>query len=218
MAEHIKIIDTYFRIEAGYNGGDMSKEQHDAFYAEIKKLFMNNGFRYEARKYQSECPDVILGKTRLYCHPQSLSGPVEEVHFPMIEQLLSGAKTFRFLHTDKYKELFDMTPDEELQHYHSCMETVQNDLLTAFKTKRRNLFKLKCEILELVAQKIHLPTIRTPYMSSYTSISKQFVDKVYKDMAQKGLLIEGSTIRGVQTIPLCRAANQKELQSLKETK
>ena len=26
MAEHIKIIDTYFRIEAGYNGGDMSKE------------------------------------------------------------------------------------------------------------------------------------------------------------------------------------------------
>lgn len=29
------IYDVYFRIEAGYNDGRMSHEQHDRFYTEI---------------------------------------------------------------------------------------------------------------------------------------------------------------------------------------
>ncbi|WP_205125394.1 hypothetical protein, partial [Bacteroides salyersiae] len=88
----------------------------------------------------------------------------------------------------------------------------------AFKTKRSNLFKLKSEILELEAQKIHIPTIRTPYLSGYVSISIRFVNEVYKDMVQKGLLIESSKVMGIQTILLCRAANQKELRLLEVQK
>ena len=91
---------------------------------------------------------------------------------------------------------------------------MENDLLVAFKTKRSNLFKLKGEILELEAVKIHVPTIRTPYMSGYASIPRQFINEVYKNMVQKGHLIESTKAMGLQKIPLCRTANQKELRLL----
>ena len=188
---------------------------HDAFYAELKKVFTANGFRYEERKIG--CPDVILGKTRLYCHPTCLSGPVEETHCQLLEQILSGVKTFRLYSLDRHNELYDLTPEEEWAHYRSLAESVENDLLIAFKTKRSNLYKAKCEILELEAQEIYLPTIRTPYLSKYASISKQFIDEVYKNMVQKGLLIESSKVMGILKIPLCRAANQKELRLLGKT-
>lgn len=209
MVERIKIIDTQFHIEAGYNGGYMPREKHDAFYTEIKEVFTEKGFRYEERV--NGCPDVILGKTCLYCHPTCLSGPVEETHFPVLEQILSNGKSFRLYSLDKHNELQDFTTGEELEHYRSCTEAVESDLLVAFRTKKSNLFKSKNEILELVAQKIHMPTIRTPYMSGYASISKQFVEEIYKNMVQRGLLIEDSKVMGIQSIPLCRTANPKEL-------
>ena len=120
----------------------------------------------------------------------------------------------RFYSLDKHNELQDFTADEELEYYRSCTESVENDLLVAFKTKRSNLFKLKGEILELEAVKIHVPTIRTPYMSGYASIPRQFINEVYKNMVQKRHLIESSKAMGIQTIPLCRTANQKELRLL----
>mgnify|MGYP007007856289 CR=1 FL=1 len=216
MTRSIKIIDTQFHVEAGYNGGHMSREQYDAFYKELKEMFTEKGFRYEER--ENGCPDVVLGKTCLYCHPTCLSGPVEEIHFPVLEQILSSGKTFRFYLLDKHNELQDFTPDEELEYYRTFTVSVENDLLVAFKTKRSNLFKLKSEILELEAQKIHIPTIRTPYLSGYVSISIRFVNEVYKDLVQKGLLIESSKVTGIQTILLCRAANQKELRLLEVQK
>ena len=79
MTRSLKIIDTQFHVEAGYNGGHMSREQYDAFYKELKEMFTEKGFRYEER--ENGCPDVVLGKTCLYCHPTCLSGPVEETHF-----------------------------------------------------------------------------------------------------------------------------------------
>ena len=172
-------------------------------------MFTEKGFRYEER--ENGCPDVVLGKTCLYCHPTCLSGPVEETHFLVLEQILSSGKTFRFYLLDKHNELQDFTPDEELEYYRTSTKSVENDLFVAFKTNRRSLFKLKSEILELEAQKIHLPTIRTPYLSGYGSISKQFVNEVYKGMVLKGLLIESSKVMGIQTIPVCRSANQKRL-------
>ena len=42
--------DTYFRIESGYEWGhDMSEEKTEAFFAEIRRLFSQNGFTIEER-------------------------------------------------------------------------------------------------------------------------------------------------------------------------
>ena len=40
------IYDVYFRIEAGYNDGRMSHEQHDRFYTEIRALFSRVVLRF----------------------------------------------------------------------------------------------------------------------------------------------------------------------------
>ena len=48
------------------------------------------------RKYGG-CPDVVLDKTRLYCHPQELSGPVRKDLIEHIEKILTQGTTFQHL-------------------------------------------------------------------------------------------------------------------------
>jgi len=109
-------INTYFRIESGYDGGRMPEEKAGAFFAEVRKLFSEHGFSMKERK--GGCPDVYLGKTRLYCHPQSLSGPVLKEHTELIEGILAQGTTFQYLRTDAYDEILDLTEEEELAYYH----------------------------------------------------------------------------------------------------
>ena len=111
MQDNHSIYNIYFRIEAGYNGGYMSRGQHERFYAEIRRLFTEAGFRIEDRNVG--CPDFILGKTRLYCHPESLSGPTEERHIALVEGTLRKGVSFRYERTDKYDRLYDFTPEED---------------------------------------------------------------------------------------------------------
>ena len=66
-------IDTYFRVESGYDGGRMPEEKAGRFFDEVKRLFTETGFSIKENKYKDGCPEVYLGKTCLYCHPQSLS-------------------------------------------------------------------------------------------------------------------------------------------------
>ena len=130
-------IDTYFRIESGYEWGyGMSKEKTEAFFAEIKSLFSQNGFTIEERK--NGCPDVVMDKTRLYCHPQDLSGPVRKELIERIEKILAQGTTFQYLRTDTYGEILDLTEEEELAYYHETHDmTIEGVFRDAFRTKRR---------------------------------------------------------------------------------
>ena len=37
-------IDTYFRVESGYDGGRMPEEKAGRFFDEVKRLFTETGF------------------------------------------------------------------------------------------------------------------------------------------------------------------------------
>lgn len=111
-------IDTYFRVESGYDGGRMPEEKAGRFFDEVKRLFTETGFSIKENKYKDGCPEVYLGKTCLYCHPQSLSGPVLKEHMELIEKILAQGTTFRYLRTDTYGEILDLTEEEELAYYH----------------------------------------------------------------------------------------------------
>ncbi|MCO7113944.1 hypothetical protein NIB75_19370 [Bacteroides uniformis] len=77
------------------------------FFDEVKRLFTETGFSIKENKYKDGCPEVYLGKTCLYCHPQSLSGPVLKEHMELIEKILAQGTTFRYLRTDTYGEILD---------------------------------------------------------------------------------------------------------------
>lgn len=92
--------------------------------------------------------DFILGKTQLYCHPESLSGPTEERHIARIEQLLAKGMSFRLLSTDRYERLYDFTLEEELEYYRRTnAATVEQIFLDAFRTRRKDYYKYRNEIL-----------------------------------------------------------------------
>ena len=67
----------------------MSEEKAGAFFAEVKRLFTEQGFGVKEGKYKNDCPEVYLGKTCLYCHPQELSGPVRKEYIGRIEKILA---------------------------------------------------------------------------------------------------------------------------------
>lgn len=162
-------IDTYFRVESGYDGGRMPEEKAGRFFDEVKRLFTETGFSIKENKYKDGCPEVYLGKTCLYCHPQSLSGPVLKEHMELIEKILAQGTTFRYLRTDTYGEILDLTEEEELAYYHKTHDmTIGGVFLDAFRTKRRNLYKSREQVLEILVEScvsrhsVGSPFIRTP--------------------------------------------------------
>ena len=158
-------IDTYFRVESGYDGGRMPEEKAGRFFDEVKRLFTETGFSIKENKYKDGCPEVYLGKTCLYCHPQSLSGPVLKEHMELIEKILAQGTTFRYLRTDTYGEILDLTEEEELAYYHKTHDmTIGGVFLDAFRTKRRNLSRCwKYSSKSCVSRhSVGSPFIRTP--------------------------------------------------------
>lgn len=138
------IYDVYFRIEAGYNDGRMSHEQHDRFYTEIRALFSRAGFTI--LENPPGCPSFQLGTTCLYCHPTELSGPVEEPHIALVERILRQGTSFQYQTTDRYDRLYDFTVEEELAYYRQHYS--EQLFLEAFRTSDPSKYHLRDEVLE----------------------------------------------------------------------
>lgn len=209
--------DTHFRIESGYEWGHgMSKEKTEAFFAEIRSLFSHNGFTIEECKYGG-CPEAVQDKTRLYCHPQELSGPVRKELIGRIEKILRQGTTFQYLRTDIYGELLDLTEEEELACYHKVHDRIIEEVFSeAFRTRARNLYKYREQVLEGIARKLRVSTLRERH--GYTSFSPvwHYIREIYGKMVVKGELIEGYKQTGSGTLPLCRTATDKELKTNKQ--
>ena len=205
-------IDTYFRIESGYEWGrGMSKEKTGAFFAEIRRLFSQNGFTIEECKHGG-CPDVVLDKTRLYCHPQELSGPVRKDLIEHIEKILTQGTTFQYLRTDTYGEILDLTEEEELAYYHETHDmTIGGVFLDAFRTKRRNLYKSREQVLEILVEKLRVKTLRGKSVYSNTSPAYRYIRETYGKMVSEGRLVEGCKQTASGKLPLCRTATGREL-------
>lgn len=210
-----KLVNVYFRIESGYVwGGDhpgMSKEKEDAFFAEIRQLFTDTGYELKSIKY-TECPGIVKEFTDLYCHPMDISGYCEENRIPEIEAILAKGTTFRHRCTDTYKQVYPYNREQEIEYYRQNFhDYIQNDLLSLFATKRRNLYKYQREILEQVSNQIRIATIKHTAGVSYGDPCEAYVNEVYNELVDKKLLIEGEKQLGTSKIKLCRSANAKEL-------
>ena len=188
-------IDTYFRVESGYDGGRMPEEKAGRFFDEVKRLFTETGCSIKEHKYKDGCPEVYLGKTCLYCHPQSLSGT-----------------TFQYLRTDTYVEILDLTEEEELAYYHETHDmTIGGVFLDAFRTKRRNLYKSREQVLEILVEKLRVKTLRGKSVYSNTSPAYRYIREMYGKMVSEGRLVEGCKQTASGKLPLCRTVTGREL-------
>ena len=200
------------RVESGYDGGRMPEEKAGRFFDEVKRLFTETGFSIKENKYKDGCPEVYLGKTCLYCHPQSLSGPVLKEHMELIEKILAQGTTFRYLRTDTYGEILDLTEEEELAYYHKTHDmTIGGVFLDAFRTKRRNLYKSREQVLEILVEKLRVKTLRGKSVYSNTSPAYRYIREMYGKMVSEGRLVEGCKQTASGKLPLCRTATGREL-------
>ena len=105
-------IDTYFRIESGYESGPRNVKGKDrGILRRNQETVLAKRFHNQECKYGG-CPEVVLDKTRLYCHPQELSGPVRKDLIEHIEKILTQGTTFQYLCTDTYGEILDLTEEK----------------------------------------------------------------------------------------------------------
>lgn len=52
-------IDTYFRVESGYDGGRMPEEKAGRFFDEVKRLFTETGFSIKETNTKTVVPRCI---------------------------------------------------------------------------------------------------------------------------------------------------------------
>ena len=128
-------------IRSAYTQGWPDDASRLAFRTETRKLFRDAGWQVEEKPLDSgHCDTVRNGKDALYLHPVLFSGVMQEDHIPEVQQLLSNAATFRVLGTDLRRECFDLTDEEYRQRLEEQTEQIDNAILEACRTKRRNLF------------------------------------------------------------------------------
>lgn len=205
-----ELSEVYFYIEAGYIWGfGMSEEQISRWAAEIRELFSAHGFTIEECKHATNCPYVIKGHTRLYCHPQELAGVCQVSHISEIEAILHKGTTFRFTESKRFGRVYDFTPGQEADYYQSKEPDIRQSLLRAFGTDSRQVYKYRTEILELVIQKFRIHTLLNKNCPDCITQAATAVRRVYDQLVSEGALEEAPIQVGNTTGPGCRVPIHK---------
>ena len=140
------------------------------------------------------CDTVRNGKDALYLHPTVLSGVMQEDHIPELQQLLSSAATFRVLGIDLHMECFELTDEESRQRLEEQTERIDNTILEACRTKRRNLFRTG-PVAARIGQQFAIRRL-TDWERSGPYIAEGYVGERIEQLIADGRLITAQTRYG----------------------
>ena len=182
-------------IHSAYSQGWPDDISQRAFRTETRKLFRDAGWQVEEKPLDSgHCDTVRNGKDALYLHPDLFSGVMQEDHIPELQRLLSGANTFRVLGTDLHRECFDLTDEEYRQRLEEQTERIDNAILEACKTKRKNLFHTG-SIAERIGRQFTVRRL-TDWEQSGPYIAEGYVGERIEQLIADGRLITAQTRYG----------------------
>ena len=182
-------------IHSAYSQGWPDDISQRAFRTETRKLFRDAGWQVEETPLDSgHCDTVRNGNDALYLHPDLFSGVMQEDHIPELQRLLSGANTFRVLGTDLRRECFDLTDEKYRQRLEEQTERIDNAILEACKTKRKNLFHTG-SIAERVGQQFSIRRL-PDWERSGPYIAEGYVGERIEQLIADGRLIIAQTRYG----------------------
>lgn len=182
-------------IRSAYSQGWPDDASRLAFRTETRKLFRDAGWQVEEMPLDSgHCDTVRNGKDALYLHPTVLSGVMQEDHIPELQQLLSSAATFRVLGIDLHMECFELTDEESRQRLEEQTERIDNTILEACRTKRRNLFHTG-SIAESLGRQFAIRRL-TDWERSGPYIAEGYVGERIGQLIADGRLITAQTRYG----------------------
>jgi hypothetical protein len=199
-------------IHSAYSQGWPDDISQRAFRTETRKLFRDAGWQVEEKPLDSgHCDTVRNGKDALYLHPDLFSGVMQEDHIPELQRLLSGANTFRVLGTDLHRECFDLTDEEYRQRLEEQTERIDNAILEACKTKRKNLFHTG-SIAERIGRQFTVRRL-TDWEQSGPYIAEGYVGERIEQLIADGQLVTAQTRYGQGL----RTATEAELKMTENT-
>ena len=199
-------------IRSAYTQGWPDDASRLAFRTETRKLFRDAGWQVEEEPLDSgHCDTVRNGKDALYLHPDLFSGVMQEDHIPALQQFLSSAATFHVLGTDLRRECFDLTDEEYRQKLQAQTEEIDNAILVACKTKRKNLFHTG-SIVALIGRQFAIRRI-TDWEHSGPYIAEGYVGERIEQLIADGRLITAQTRYGQGL----RTATEAELKMTENT-
>ena len=182
-------------IRSAYTQGWPDDASRLPFRTETRKLFRDAGWQVEEKPLDSgHCDTVRNGKDALYLHPVLFSGVMQEDHIPEVQQLLSNAATFRVLGTDLRRECFDLTDEEYRQRLEEQTEQIDNAILEACRTKRRNLFRTG-PVAARIGQQFAIRRL-TDWERSGPYIAEGYVGERIEQLIADGRLITAQTRYG----------------------
>lgn len=190
--------NVYYRIKSGYNCGYMSREACDALYNEIRELFTDAGWCFIPGQSSGEGPTVKIGKTELYCHPQSLSGPVKLslIEGKIVETILAKGKLFSYRCTDIYKEVKDWDLDEYKAWLHTQRFNIIDALLTACKTQRRDVVVNGQDVCWKISNKYFVDRICDRLIICSGNPAHMYTQELFNELVKAGLIERTVTRRG----------------------
>ena len=227
------LADVHFRIEIpAYVRAlnDYSQESREAeraavtaFDNEVVQLLLADGWtlRKENCGYGS-CPEVKKGAQYLYCHPQDISGEVEEENIGRMETTFRNMQSCKYRCTDNYGDVVVTTSEEDERQLY--LDTYSNTQVTeVFKematTKRKNLYKDKWSVKRSVAYRLAIANRRIDLNEIGTGFYRErkplvdFVKEHYDTLLKVGLIKEST---GRDDMPLCRWVNKVEQREIEK--
>lgn len=184
----------YFRIRSEYagSGGWSSETDKNAFENEINNLFSDAGWDIQKGRTSGSCDSAVRGKESLYLHPMFFSGVILGSSAAEIEQILNQGKTFHWLRTEKHEPYYDMTEAEYLQRLEEKRPEMENDFLTLYQTKRRNLY-ITGDAVERLIRKYRIHRVEEEYEDT---VLNGLLLRIRSELVEKGEIIQAETRNG----------------------
>ena len=190
-------IRVYYRIDCpdyGYPDFNFpNQEKREAFYAEARAVLESFGIPEGTGHYTEKLP----GMEHLYIHPQNISGVVGKNRVKPIAEALAACGTFSLRWVDVYEDISAMTDAEFEAILRTKKAEIRADLLVAFETKRRNLYRAGWPVYETVERvAAHYSIRRRSCESGSDSTAHAFCDELLKELVLTGEIVTAETRLG----------------------
>lgn len=184
----------YFRINCpsyDFSNGFSDEKSKSAFYSEIVGIL---------EKYaipEAVGLNYVKGMECLYIHPQEISGVIQKNKIKMIAEDLANCQTCSIRWVDIYYDVSDMTDQDFRAILSSRTEEIENDILEAFQTKRKNLYIVYDPFgspLAKVSKKYSI--YRKSNDSGIDRVCLDFLNEVLQSLVQSGKIAQAETKYG----------------------
>lgn len=195
---------TYLRIQCrGYDPKASGDTDLTAFKAESRCLFRDLGWTVHEGE-NGVCDTVTKDWQDLYLHPSSFSGVLEAANIPLMQEQLSGARTFKCYAVDCYEEYLDLSDKEYRGLLESRRDEIAAFILEQYQTKRTNLY-ITDSVAEYAAECFEVR--RLCDRDRQNGIGRRFASELVAQLLQEGRLVAAETDNGLGI----RAATAAEL-------